>query len=62
VFPVYIIHMVVLFSTAYFVVNWELPTSLRFIICFVATMIGSFLLYEAIRRIRVLRPLFGITG
>ncbi|MGB5317315.1 MAG: acyltransferase, partial [Robiginitalea sp.] len=62
-YPVYIIHMVVLYTGAYFILPLEMPVALKFI--FIVTFTGSvsFVLYEfVIRRIGILRPLFGVKG
>jgi hypothetical protein len=60
VFPVYIIHMVMLMGISYFVVFWEIPAELRFLIIFIGTLLLSFAFYEGIRRLKWVRPLFGM--
>ena len=60
VFPVYIIHMVTLYGLSYFIVWWDIPTSLRFIIIFIGTVALSFLFFEVVRRLKWIRPLFGL--
>jgi len=60
-YPVYIIHMFVLYGMAYFVLPLDINPVLQFIIITVLTFVCCFLIYEFIlRRIAVLRPLFGL--
>jgi len=60
-YPVYIIHMVVLYLAAMFVLPYNLPAPLAFVIITAITFVGCFLIYECIiRRIAILRPLFGL--
>ncbi len=60
VFPVYIIHMAVLYGIAYYAVYWELSATWLFLIVFSVTLAGSFLFYEIVRRMKWMRPLFGM--
>jgi len=60
-YPVYIIHMFVLYAGAMLILPLELPVMLKFIAIVAFTGIGCYLIYEfLIRRIRLLRPLFGL--
>jgi len=60
-YPVYIIHMFVLYTGAMLILPLEIPVILKFIFIIVFTGIGCYLIYEfIIRRIRFLRPLFGL--
>lgn len=60
-YPVYIIHMLVLYSAAYVILPLKLPAYLAFIVITGITFIVCFILYEfLIRRIPFLRPLFGL--
>jgi len=62
-YPVYIIHMFVLYAGAYFILPLEIPVVLKFILIVVFTGTVSFLLYEfVIKRINFIRPLFGLKG
>ncbi|MCG8483112.1 MAG: acyltransferase [Clostridia bacterium] len=60
-YPVYIIHMVVLFLTSYFVLPMNvIPQGKFFIICG-TTFAICFIVYEfLIRRVKFVRPLFGL--
>jgi peptidoglycan/LPS O-acetylase OafA/YrhL len=60
-YPIYIIHMFVLYGGAYFILPLEIPVELKFILIVGFTGLVSYILYEfVIRRIGFLRPLFGL--
>jgi len=60
-YPVYIVHMMVLYSASYFIFPINIPVQLKFLIVLFVTFIGSFTFYEIlIRRIKYIRPLFGL--
>lgn len=60
-YPVYIIHMFVLFAGAMLILPLKIPALIQFVAITVFTVVGCFLIYEfIIRRIRILRPLFGL--
>jgi len=60
-YPVYIIHMFVLYIGAILILPLNLPAFLKFIAITIFTSIGCYLLYEfIIRRVVFLRPLFGL--
>ncbi len=60
-YPVYIIHMFVLYSGALFILPLEIPILLKFIGIVAFTGVGCYVIYEfIIRRIGFLRPLFGL--
>ncbi|MDT0642804.1 acyltransferase family protein [Zunongwangia sp. F363] len=60
-YPVYIIHMFVLYAGALFILPLEIPVLLKFILISLFTFLVCFLIYEFIlRRINILRPLFGL--
>jgi peptidoglycan/LPS O-acetylase OafA/YrhL len=60
-YPVYIIHMFVLFGAALVILPMNLPPLLKFALVSVFTFVACFAIYEfIIRRIRILRPLFGL--
>ena len=59
-YPVYIIHMFVLFAGAIIILPLDIPVMLKFIFMIVFTVAISYLIYQfIIRRIGLLRPLFG---
>ncbi|WP_452226832.1 acyltransferase family protein [Lacinutrix cladophorae] len=61
VYPVYIIHMFVLYAGALLILPLELHPMLKFIGITVFTFIVCFLIYEFIlKRVTILRPLFGL--
>lgn len=60
-YPVYIIHMVVLYLAAKFILPLHLPAIIAFVLITIITFIGCYVLYEfVIRRIPILSPLFGL--
>jgi len=60
-YPVYIIHMFVLYAGAMFILPLEIPIQLKFIFIVAFTGLACYLIYEfIIRRIGFLRPLFGL--
>jgi glucan biosynthesis protein C len=60
-YPVYIIHMFVLYAGAMLILPLEIPIMLRFIAIIAFTGSMCYLLYEfIIRRVGFLRPLFGL--
>lgn len=60
-YPVYIIHMLALYGASYFILPLKLPVYLSFPMIIVATFSICYILYEfIIRRISILRPLFGL--
>ncbi|MFB6342923.1 acyltransferase family protein [Saccharicrinis sp. FJH62] len=61
VYPVYILHMIFLFLASSLILPLSVSIWLKFIIIVVLTMGGCLLTYEfVIKRINVLRPLFGM--
>jgi peptidoglycan/LPS O-acetylase OafA/YrhL len=59
-YPVYILHMFFLYLGSYFLFTTDLPVELNFVLVIVITVVGCFATYELIRRVRVLRLLFGL--
>ncbi len=59
-YPVYIIHQGVLVAIAYYVVMSALPPALQYAIILIASILLTFAIYEIVRRIPVVRALFGI--
>ncbi|OJJ16972.1 acyltransferase [marine bacterium AO1-C] len=60
-YPVYIIHMFVLYAGAWVILPLAAPSLLKFMAITAFTFIVCFLLYEfIIRRLTILRPLFGL--
>ncbi len=60
VYPFYILHQTVAVMAVWSLVGTTLPLSLKFALAVAATFAGSWLLYEGIRRVGWLRPLFGM--
>lgn len=60
-YPIYIIHMVFLYLSSFLIFPLEIPSILKFVLVIAFTSVGCFTFYEfMIRRIRILRPLFGL--
>lgn len=59
-YPVYIIHMIYMYLGAVLIVPLNIPAALKFILLSAFTITGCFITYEFIKRISILRPLFGL--
>ncbi len=60
-YPIYIIHMIFLYMGTFLIIPLDIPAVLKFILVVAFTGIGCFALYELIiRRIKIIRPLFGL--
>ncbi len=60
-YPVYIIHMFVLYAGAMIFLPMEMPGMVKFLSMLAFTGLGCYVIYEfIIRRIGILRPLFGL--
>ncbi|HEX2885915.1 acyltransferase family protein [Vineibacter terrae] len=61
VYPFYILHQTVTVIVAYYLAAADLPGTVKFLITAGATFLGTWLIYEGlVRRIDLLRPLFGL--
>jgi peptidoglycan/LPS O-acetylase OafA/YrhL len=61
-YPVYIIHQPILVAIAYYVVMLAIPPALQFVAIVIFSVMLTFACYEVLRRIPVVRALFGIAG
>ena len=59
-YPVYIIHQAILVATAYYMLMFTIPPALQFAAIVIVSFLLTFGCYEIIRRIPVVRALFGI--
>lgn len=60
-YPLYILHMIFLYLGSFLILPLEVPEILQLLLILLFTLTGCFLTYEfAIRRVRFLRPLFGL--
>ncbi len=60
-YPIYILHMLFLYLGSYWVFPLYWPVAVKFLVVCVFTFLGCYLTYEfLIRRVRILRPLFGL--
>lgn len=61
VYPFYLLHQTVTVIAVYWLVRTGLPVGVKFALAAIVTFAGTWLLYECVvRRIGVLRPLFGL--
>lgn len=61
VYPVYIIHMIFLYLGSALIFPLEIAPWIQFLLLVIFTFVGCFSLYElVIRRVKFLRPLFGL--
>lgn len=60
-YPIYILHMVFLYLASWLIFPLDLPALVKFILVTGGTFIGCFVTYEfVLRRIKLIRPLFGM--
>jgi len=59
-YPVYILHQSVIVIIGYYLVRVVVPGPVQWIALLVASVAGTFILYEIVRRLNVLRFLFGM--
>jgi hypothetical protein len=60
-YPVYILHMIFLYLGSYLIVPVEIPALIKLFLITAFTFAACFIFYEfVVRRIKVLRPLFGL--
>jgi len=60
VYPTYILHQTVVVAIGFLVVSWELGVAGKFAFIVLASLALTLVLYELVRRVGVLRPLFGL--
>ena len=61
VYPVYMVHMFVLYGAAWLILPLKIPVFFQFILIVLITTVVCFLLYEILKRIPILRNLVGIS-
>ncbi len=59
-YPVYILHMIFLYTASAIVFPLQIPVQFQYLLTLLLTLLGCFGTYEIIRRIKYLRPLFGL--
>lgn len=59
-YPVYILHMLFLYLASAWVFSLTLDVRMQFVMVLLITFVGCFATYEIIRRINLIRPLFGL--
>ena len=60
VYPFYIVHQTITILLGYAWLGWDVPFAVKFPALFAGTFLGSWICYEAVRRTRVTRVLFGM--
>jgi surface polysaccharide O-acyltransferase-like enzyme len=58
--PVYILHQMAIIAVGFYVVAWDVPLAIRYLVLLSAGFVLTLGLYEAIRRFNVTRFLFGL--
>jgi len=59
-YPVYILHMIFLYLGSLWIFPLSLDVRIKFVLVLLATVGGCLVTYEIIRRIKWIRPLFGV--
>ena len=60
VYPVYILHMPLQFLLSYLIMPTKLPLLLKLNFLIIGTLFCSIFLYEIIKRVNWIRPIFGL--
>jgi hypothetical protein len=60
VYPFYILHQTVILVTGWWIIHWESPVAVKFAAAVAGCFSITLLLHEGIRRVPLLRPLFGL--
>jgi hypothetical protein len=61
VYPFYILHQTIIICIAYYMINWQMSIALKFSIISISMFLLTLFLYECIiRRVNVLRVVFGL--
>lgn len=60
VYPFYIFHQAITIIIGFWLMNSPMSVFFKFIIMVIGTFGGAWILYEIVRRVRFLRPLFGL--
>ena len=60
VYPIYVVHMFVLYGAAWLILPLEIPAFFQFVMIVLITAVICVLIYEWIKRIPILRTAFGI--
>ena len=60
VFPVYIFHLPLQQFFATFLIPSNLSPYIKFFLLVISTLVASFLLFELVKRVKLIRPLFGL--
>ena len=59
-YPVYILHMIFLSLGSMLIFPMSMAPQIKFVFVLLFTLVGCFGMFEIIRRVGVLRPLFGL--
>jgi hypothetical protein len=60
VYPFYIIHQTITVALVYWLISWPAAVALKLAVVAAGTFAGSWLFFEIVRRVRPIRPLFGL--
>jgi len=59
-YPIYIVHMIFLYLGSVLIFPLEIDVRLQFMLVLLFTFAGCFAVYELVRRVKLIRPLFGM--
>jgi glucans biosynthesis protein C len=59
-YPIYILHMIFLYLGSFLIFRLDIDVRIQFVLVLLFTVTGCFIGYELIRRVNILRPLFGL--
>jgi glucans biosynthesis protein C len=59
-YPVYILHQTVIVVLAFYIVTIPITGVVQWLVLFICAIVGTFVLYEIVRRVDALRFLFGM--
>ena len=59
-YPVYILHMLFIYLASYYIFPLDIAPSIKLVLVSIFTFAGCYAGYEIIRRVNILRPLFGL--
>jgi hypothetical protein len=60
VYPFYIVHQTITVALVYWTIDWQVGVWPKLAVAIVGTFGGSWLFFEIVRRVKPLRPLFGL--
>lgn len=62
VYPFYILHQTIIIIFAYYLYNFQIHDSIRFLLLIVVTFLGCLIGFEFVKKFKITRTLFGVKG